>query len=749
MNAKIFGFCELGETVSFRSQDSQCEFLINDGKNFINRKLRLTNGAFLFDGYATWFSGEMDCSPENFTVSVSLAPISYESAGSGIIARFDSDKKCGFHISIDKFGFVVFGFGDGNRLYECKSLGNHLEKGKWNIVTVVFNSRTGWCDIYINGVITNRKQFPRYTVIKYSEKLLFIGKYVDYSHNPERLRTGVFNGYMDHIKSTYRALSYNEVLEEHYSYLSDCIAGKKPLPVNSLDGNDYSGDVQRPGYHLIPSGKWMNEPHGPFYFNGNYHIFYQANPHAPIWDNIQWGHMISRDMVNWSDLPLALETENNGLDPDGCWSGSCCIDKSGLPVAFYTAGNNNKLPNQGIAMAWPDNNLAKPDNGLAWPDNNLAKPDNDLAKPDNNLARPDISDPRLVKWNKYENLIIEQTPADGWLGEFRDPFVWLQEDTYYMLVGTGDADNGGGNALVYTSDDLLNWNNHGFLMEYDYESNKEVGHIWELPVLLPLPDEDGKVVCHILLFCACQVENDIVDTFYFTGDWDTVGRKFIRHHERAKLLDLGNGVLTGPSGFVTPDGRTVIFTISQGKRKPDEEFNSGWAHNGGMPLELYAKNNQVCIRPVREIYSLKSKKLIHEEDIPVQELNALLENIEGNMFYVKLCTNSDYMGLSTIYGRESLEVFYDRANHFYGARKEEDSSIISRYRGEVDKVYADDNETEFVYFLDHSMIEVFFNSLKSITLRNYAESKARKLKIMAEENVIIHSFELWELKSKE
>ena len=53
----------------------------------------------------------------------------------------------------------------------------------------------------------------------------------------------------------------------------------------------------------------MNEPHAPVYYKGNYHIFYQANVHAPIWNHIQWGHMISTDMVHWKDLPLALETE--------------------------------------------------------------------------------------------------------------------------------------------------------------------------------------------------------------------------------------------------------------------------------------------------------------------------------------------------------------------------------------------------------------------------------------------------------
>jgi len=712
MDEKIFEFYELGETAAFGTGDSDNDFLINDGKNHTNRKLKLTNDTFLFDGYSTWFSGNLGCLPESFTISILLAPMSFESRRSGLITRFNAKEKSGFHICVENFGTVIFGFGNGNQFYECRSINSHLKKHKWNILTVVFNDKAGWCDICINGVISNRKQFSRHTTIKYLEDKCFIGKYIDCNENLESSKTGVFNGYIRNVKVVYRALDFDEVLEEHTTYLCNHVLDTQRLKINHLDRNDYAGDIQRPKYHLIAPGKWMNEPHGPLYFKGYYHIFYQANPHAPLWDNVQWGHLISSDMVNWIDLPLALETERNGLDPDGCWSGSSCIDRNGVPVIFYTAGDNHKFPNQGIAM-----------------------------------AKPDISeDPQLIKWNKNEKLIVEQTLDDGWLGEFRDPFVWREENTYYMLVGTGDSNNGGGNAIIYSSDDLINWISHGFLMEYDYELNEEVGHIWELPVLLPLKDEAGRIVNYILLICACQVENSIVDTFYWTGDWDVSNKRFIKHHDKARLLDLGNGVLTGPSGFVTPDGRTVIFTIAQGKRKFDDEFNSGWAHNGGLPVELYSKNNQVCIKPIREIYSLKHKLLIDKKDISVRELNMHLENIKSNMLYVKLSLESNYIGIKTTYGDESLEVFYDKVQCLYGAKKDNCSSLASRLRGEVDKVYINDSVIEFEYFLDHSMIEVYLNKLKSITLRNYSNSKYRELKIMADDNIIVKCFELWELK---
>lgn len=413
-----FGSYENKNLVALGGLDLKDIFTINNGEKFPNRHLKFSDdNAFLFDGYSTWLSGNVNSlySLKDFTISILLAPMSFETAKSGIISKFNYIKKLGFYIAVRKLGFVSFGFGDGKEIYECESINYQIINRKWNLITVVFNSSAGWCDLYVNGKMSNRKQFPRHTIIKYGENKCFIGKYIDYNKNFEDNKTGVFNGYIESIKIIDTALYSNEVLKEYNSY---SLNGE--IIRDYLDRDDYVNDNQRPKYHLISPEKWMNEPHGPLYYDGYYHIFYQANPHAPLWDNIQWGHMISKDMVHWEALKLALETENNNLDPDGCWSGSSCIDKSGLPAIFYTAGNNNKFPNQGIAM-----------------------------------ARADISvSAKLEKWNKEEKLIVEQTENDGWIGEFRDPFVWLQDNVYYMLVGTGDNNNGGGNALVYSSQDL-------------------------------------------------------------------------------------------------------------------------------------------------------------------------------------------------------------------------------------------------------------------------------------------------------
>lgn len=696
--------------IALHTSDMKHCFVMNVRTDFKNSNVILDeNNAFLFDGYSVWFHGAGNFLNErkDFTVTIELAPMSFESGRSGLLTKFNQNDKKGFYIAVGKLGIVTIGFGNGVSLFEFASIKQHLNKYKWNVLTVVFNSTAGWCDLYINGNMSNRKQFPRHELIKFDNSECYIGKYINQRDYVVASKNGIFDGYLKTIEIYDRALTWQEVIKD---YIGRDMGSK--LITSDHGRNNYLIDKQRPQYHLIAPMKWMNEPHGPMFFKGFYHIFYQANPHAPLWDNIQWGHQISEDMVHWRDLPLALETEDNQLDPDGCWSGSSIIDKQGIPTIFYTAGNNIKFPNQGIAMA-----------------KSVLTPDN-----------------QLEHWVKENHLIVEQTQQDGWMGEFRDPFVWLEDDNYYMLVGTGDANNGGGNALLYSSTDLIHWSNHGFIMDYDYDLNTELGHVWELPVLLPLKDETGKILHHILLLCACQIEDEVVETYYWIGDWNRNNKSFHKLHDKAGLIDLGNGTFTGPSGFVTPDGRSILFTLAQGKRASEDEFHSGWAHNGGLPIELFYRNNQLGIKPIREIYALKHNKLLELNNVTVGEVNNLLNSISGDRLYASIETYADYIGIVTNFGNECVEGYYDKANNLYAAKEPHNASVSSKLRGDIDRVSIGDEPTKLEYFLDHSMIEVYLNQQKSITLRDYSKDESRSIRLIAQEDSMLTCFSLWEMR---
>lgn len=131
----------------------------------------------------------------------------------------------------------------------------------------------------------------------------------------------------------------------------------------------------RPKYHFTPDSMWMNDPNGMVYYQGEYHLFYQYYPKANVWGPMHWGHAVSKDMITWEHLPIALFPDSHGY----IFSGSAVIDwqnTSGFGsidnppmVAIYTYHNPEKekagaidFQTQGIAYSL--------DKGRTWKNTN-------------------------------------------------------------------------------------------------------------------------------------------------------------------------------------------------------------------------------------------------------------------------------------------------------------------------------------------------------------------------------------------
>jgi len=151
-------------------------------------------------------------------------------------------------------------------------------------------------------------------------------------------------------------------------------------------------------------------------------------------------------------------------------------------------------------------------------------------------------------------------------GEFRDPHVWQDGDEWFCLVGSGLENDQGGTALVFSSDDCADWSYDGHLHELpDPEDHPELGEVWKLPVLLPLGEDSNGVEKHV--FCIDPHAGDAdVEVWCWIGEWDCANREFSSGFEDPKLIDEGDGHFTGPSGLVGPNGRSILFTITQDYR---------------------------------------------------------------------------------------------------------------------------------------------------------------------------------------
>src|SRR5690349_22470574 len=84
----------------------------------------------------------------------------------------------------------------------------------------------------------------------------------------------------------------------------------------------YYKEAHRPQIHFTPEAKWMNDPNGMVYYDGEYHLFYQHYPDSDVWGPMHWGHAVSRDMVQWKHLPIALYPDSLGM----IFSGSAVLD---------------------------------------------------------------------------------------------------------------------------------------------------------------------------------------------------------------------------------------------------------------------------------------------------------------------------------------------------------------------------------------------------------------------------------------
>jgi len=310
-------------------------------------------------------------------------------------------------------------------------------------------------------------------------------------------------------------------------------------------------------HHFEPRFGWMNDPNGLVHFNDQVHAFFQHNPYGPIWNAMYWGHAVSDDLLHWEEQTPALVPDQWYENRGGCWSGSAIV-KDGRLYLFYT-GVSDEL-GQAQCVAWSDDGQ---------------------------------------HFEKYrQNPVIRQSPNGS--ADFRDPKVTKNGDIYYMVIGSGK--DGVGCVLLYRSENLLEWDYAGVLLE-----GAQYGKVCECPDFFPLGDpKDTQGSGFVLMFS--QMNRPLRSTMFIYGDFD--GRKFTPKMEQTPVIGPH---FYAPQSFLDDKGRRVVIGWLYSWTKPLDE-GADYAGALSVALELQWADGHFTLFPVEEARHLLRTLFQSDED---------------------------------------------------------------------------------------------------------------------------------------
>lgn len=432
--------------------------------------------------------------------------------------------------------------------------------------------------------------------------------------------------------------------------------------------SNYYQELHRPQFHFSPEANWMNDPNGMVYWDGEYHLFYQYYPDGNVWGPMHWGHAVSKDLVSWEHLPIALYPDSLGY----IFSGSAVIDHantSGLGtaekpamVAIYTyhdpigeAGGRDDFQTQGIAYSL--------DNGRSW--------------------------------KVYDKNPVLPNPG---IKDFRDPKVSWHDASQQWIMSLAVLDK----ISFYTSPNLLDW-----VIASDFQPAwAAYGGVWECPDLFPLKTASGEEKWVLLVSINPGGPQGGSATQYFVGDFD--GKDFVSSQEALQWVDWGADNYAGVTWSNIPD--------SDGRR-----LFIGWMSNWNY-AQLVPTTVWRSAMTIPRVLSLHEHQGIYQlQSSPIEELNQLRINeipikkstieLSSNSFEVYIPLQDEQNFSIRLWNNANEEMLLQRVGAEFIVDRSR-SGIINfekgfgaSFRTPLNKVQL----TSLRLFVDQSSMEIFVN----------------------------------------
>jgi fructan beta-fructosidase len=340
--------------------------------------------------------------------------------------------------------------------------------------------------------------------------------------------------------------------------------------------NEPHGEKWRPRFHFTPRANWTNDPNGMVFYDGEYHLFYQFNPFGDKWGHMSWGHAVSRDLVRWEHLPVALREENDIMVFSGSavvdWKNTSGFGKEGKPplVAIYT-GHYTKKPLQNQHIAY--------------------------------------SNDRGRTWTTYSgNPVLDIGARD-----FRDPKVFWHEPTRrWVMVVSWPVHR---KVRFYASPNLKVWTHLN-----DFGPAGSTTGIWECPDLFPVNVENkaGARKWVLIVNVGSGAPAGGSGCQYFVGEFD--GKQFTREapagspSEAPLWADWGRDFYAAVSWSDIPasDGRRLWLGWMSNWEYANDVPTSPWRGAMSIPRALALRKTDngwlLVQRPVEELERLRGER---------------------------------------------------------------------------------------------------------------------------------------------
>jgi fructan beta-fructosidase len=468
------------------------------------------------------------------------------------------------------------------------------------------------------------------------------------------------------------------------------------VPITVYYADDEYNEPYRSQFHYSKKKGWINDPNGLVYnsVTGEYHMYYQDGPRMGsdpnnYWSKRSWGHAVSKDLMHWREVGIAIAPENDGFGD--IWSGCSVVDLKNTSGLFSASS----VPEERLVALY-----------------SVTRPQQQYC-----LA---FSEDGGYTWTKYAgNPIINNSTAQ-YGGGFRDcKCYWMEESQCWLMVTAGES-----GMRIFTSTNLTSWKLDSQIRDKD---GNTVGK--ECPMLCGLPvDGDASKMKYVL---------SDGGTYYYLGSLakDASGNYVYTIESDKQVFNAGQKNYATQDWTILNSSRTVMtswisdyYMATDASLTPDRP----WEGLMGLPVSASLKTMSdgsvmLCTEPVEELNSLKGAEIFSAEDFLLDKnADNILESVHDTTFEID---TSVYVGSAPKEDSEfGFEVRKGSAQSAIISYKpstrtltvDQTNNLVANYKDECILSPLPDDTLKLKIVVDRGAVEVYANQgEKSITTLNF------------------------------